>query len=247
VVEQKTLAATTEVLKATPLATVRAADSSGPVMILMDCNVYGASDSNDKLRKCPMGKEIFQKLLKAVLHARQGDDEELPDKLQIGDIYVMLDGGKERVRLFQKPLQVKKTGKDPDRNHHRKVVVHCTEASVRARRGRNRGNVKLTQTIHITKNIKTKIDPCEYSSYPGSTNSDLLGPVVLDDLLALPKLSKVGKLEYLGTRRVLIGGKETDDDDDDDDDAEEEVVATDVGDSKQAPKCQSIGMHCQLM
>ena len=121
----------------------------------------------------------------------------------------MVDGGKDRARLFKKALEVKKVGKDKLRNVYKRIMLHSSEESVRTRRGRNRGSVKLTQGIHIIRNNSTCCEPASYAHYTGSTNSDILGPVVLDPMEDLPKLDAAAKNQYLGSHKVLIGGPDS--------------------------------------
>ena len=66
-VEPQTTQQTGELIKASPLASVRSTPESGKVMILFDCNVYGETDAEPKLRVCPVGKPMVEKLLKGVL------------------------------------------------------------------------------------------------------------------------------------------------------------------------------------
>ena len=47
----------------------------------------------------------------------------------------MIDGGKDRARLFKKALEVKKGGKDKLRNVYKRIMLHSSEESVRTRRG----------------------------------------------------------------------------------------------------------------
>ena len=51
-----------------------------------------------------------------------------PDFLAHGDIYMLLDAGKERKRLFTNPLRVPAKGKhDPNRSVYSKIMLQCTE------------------------------------------------------------------------------------------------------------------------
>ena len=56
-----------ELIKTSPLASVRSTPESGKVLVLFDCNVYGETDARPKLRVCPVGKPMVDKLLKGVL------------------------------------------------------------------------------------------------------------------------------------------------------------------------------------
>ena len=154
--------------------------------VVIDLNCFGASDSKEKIRQCPVGTDIIKKFIKSVILARQQPaDIDAVEQLEQGLVFILFDGGRERKRLFLKPLSVEKKVKDPNRNTVRCVTVFCSEESVRARRSRVRGHVKLTQNMYIVKNNSTKIPNVRYSTYPGSTASDVLGPVSMDKVADL--------------------------------------------------------------
>ena len=233
-VEPTTQCGIADIIKASPLGTVQAAPESGNVLIMVDCNTYGETDSQPALRKCPMGKNVFDKLLKGVLEGRCGSAE--PDKLQNGDIFMCVDAGKDRRRIFAKPLSVPRCGKDPDRSSSRRIMLHCTEASVRARRGRPRGSVKLTQTVHMIMNVKTHIPNRDYANFPGSNACDVFGPVQLDPPSSIPSVPKADKVQWLGKRRILAGGKADESDDEDpEDECDAEPVAAEQSTSDSVP------------
>jgi hypothetical protein len=111
-VEPPDRGALVELLKANPLAMVEASRDSGNVMFLLDCNCWGETDHRPWIRKVPVHKHVFEKYFKSVLEARCGSPD--PEHLLVGDIFVMVDAGKERKRLFTKNMQVQKTGyKEP--------------------------------------------------------------------------------------------------------------------------------------
>ena len=142
--------------KASPLGSIKASPDSGKVLILFDCNTYGETDSKPHLRVVPINRSSFDKLLKGVLQGRQHTSN--PESMAVGDIYMCMDAGKERRRLFTNPLKVPTKGQqDPNRNVYSKIMLHCTEDSVRKRRGIRRGAVKLTQGIHILRNYSTTV------------------------------------------------------------------------------------------
>ena len=167
-VEPKTLADLVAILEASPLALVAGRDGAH-VLILMDCNCFGESDSRPKTRSCPIGKQVFTKFTEATLQARQGIQAGNPlDYIQKGDVYFCIDGGKERRRQFTKSLNVKAGPKDPKRNIFKRVTLHCTEASVRLRRGRARGQVKVTQSVYIMRSAATHVPSHGYVTHGGS-------------------------------------------------------------------------------
>ena len=167
-VEPKTLADLVAILEASPLALVAGRDGAH-VLILMDCNCFGESDSRPKTRSCPIGKQVFTKFTEATLQARQGIQAGNPlDYIQKGDVYFCIDGGKERRRQFTKSLTIKAGPKDPKRNIFKRVTLHCTEASVRLRRGRARGQVKVTQSVYIMRSAATHVPSHGYVTHGGS-------------------------------------------------------------------------------
>ncbi len=208
-------------LQREPLATVMASRESGNVMVLADCNTYGETDSRPDRRTCPIHKDKLDILLRAIVAARHGTDT--PDELHIGDLYCCINAGKDRKRLFTKPLQNPnmKKGKDPNRFFTRSITLHVTEQSWRARRKRTRGQALLTQGIYLSANMQTfiRMQPCDYPTIGGSNQSDIYGPIELDPLVDLPKMTLEQKKQFYGKRFVLAGGAvPTDDLDDDNDD-----------------------------
>lgn len=206
-VEPPSQAGIGDLIKASPLGSVRACPDTGNVLILLDCNCYGETDSKPHLRQCPMPKAVFDKLLKGVIQGRY-NVEETPEQLHLGDIFLCFDAGKDRRRLFMKPLTVKKGAKDPNRNAPFKIMLHCSEDSVRERRGRARGKVKCSQGIHVVTNRSTVIPARSFKIHNGSTRSDVFGPVAMDKLTTLPTIAKVDKPVWWGKRLVRAGGKE---------------------------------------
>ena len=174
---------------------------------------------------------------------------EMPDCLHQGDIYLFFDAGKDRRRIFTNALKVQKGAKDPQRNLQSKIMLYCTEASVRARRGRARGVVKLTQGIHIIRNQSTKIQARAFKVHSGSTHSDVFGPVCLDNPKSIPMIPKASKQEWWGKRMVRAGGRcDASDEDDGDDDNDDEPQDDEVepGNDEQAPGEDQvpISYHC---
>ena len=239
-VEPTSHPALVDLIKSCPLGTVNSFGDGGNTMILADCNVYGETDAQPKRRSCPIGGPVFKAWHRAVLEARTGKDE--PAHLQLGDIFVCIDGGKDRKRVFTRPLLGTKKGKDINRTFIRSIVLHATEASHKTRRERMQGHTKLTQGIQMAMNhgtLKT-INACEYPHHKGSNKCDVFGPVDLDAFASLPTLTPADKKLYLGKRLVLAGGKcesesEEDEGDGDDDAAVTDVPPTASGDTQDQP------------
>ena len=192
-----------ELFKAASLSRVQ--PSSGNVLIIIDGNSYGVTDARPRWRHAPMGAEVFKKLVGSLAEARCGSAE--PQHLNKGDLWVFVDSGLDRKRHFLKNLKVQQGARDPERNRERKFVLHCTEASVRERRGTVRGHVKCSQGVHLVHNALTAIPPADYNGcLEGSNCSDLLGPVVLEPWSALQTLDRAAYREYWGKRILLAGG-----------------------------------------
>ena len=235
-------------LAATPLATVSASADSGQVLILMDTNTYGETDHQPQVRVCPVAPKRIQDLARSVLKARCGSDT--PDALKLGDLWCLINGGKDRKRAFTKPLSVvAKSGRDKDRTFTRTIQVILDEQSVRDRRKRTQGHVKVTQQMYMSARYSTfiGIPSADYASFKNmSTRADVIGPVRLDPLEKLPQMTPAEKKVYLGQRLVLAGGK-IDDVMSDDDDDDEEMTMAPLEKESQVPdkqQLQPLSWHC---
>ena len=219
----------------TPLSIVKASDESGNVLILWDCNTWGEADHRPDMRVCPIGKDRFDVMLRALIAARHGVEN--PDVLNHGELYLCVSGGKDRKRLFLKPIKnpamtARKGKKDKSRLICRSSVLHISEKSWRARRKRARGQAKLTQALHLVATSQTfaKVPHVEFSTVGGSTGSDVVGPIDLDPLVDLPTMKPSLKKEYYGKRYVLAGGRlegssdDADENEEDDDDQEDHAT-----------------------
>ena len=239
VIEPPSLTALTELLKTSALATLKP-DTGRNCLILIDCNVFGEADSQPHLRMCPMSQDLFRKWLRAIRDARGATAED--DPLNYGDIFLCFNGAKDRKRIFSKPLASSLSGKDQKRTVVQTVLLHMTEESWRERRGRHLGRSKLTQQAYICATSATLKDvpKANFATYGGSTKSDVVGPVALNPVSALPKLSHEDKIAYLGKRRVAAGGREPISDDS----AEEDDAAGGEDPEDGGAALQPISFHC---
>ena len=215
VLDQKTETALSEALMKEPLATVAGTPQSGNVLIHMDCNSWGEAASAPALRKVPMGKEVFKRVYNAVKLARYGT--ETPDKIQLGDIYSLVDANKDRRRLFTNAVKSKDSGAK-EKDKRRKLILYCTENSVKQRRKRvgNR-RVTCTQGLHLCYNKATPIPYREYKTLSGSNHSDMFGPLQLEAQQDLPSMEKKEKAQWWGDKRIVeCGGPVSDSDGSDD-------------------------------
>ena len=124
-----------DMLKAPPLGSVRGGHQSGNVLIYADMNSYGDTDHQPHLRPCPLDPKTIKKWVGAALEARCGSQE--PDHLLPNDIFLCINGGKDRRAAWCRQLMaVKVGGKDPNRSFQRHIMLHMTEQARRGRRKR---------------------------------------------------------------------------------------------------------------
>jgi len=111
-VEPPSVTALADMLSDSPLAMLKPAKGNS-VLIMMDTNSYGESDTQPRHRACPIANDWFKKVLRAVRIARTGKDE---GPLGPNEIYMCINAGKDRKRLFMKPLLTHDAkGKNPSR------------------------------------------------------------------------------------------------------------------------------------
>ena len=228
-----------------PLAMVRASNESGNVLVLFDANVWGTTDHRPDRRAVPIGKDKFDIPLRAVIAARHGAAE--PESLHLGDIYTCVSGGRDRKRLFTKPIKNDnmKGGRDKHRTVTRTMMLHFTEQSWRLRRRRNRGLAKLTQAVYTVCNSATlaNMRHTTFTSITGSNRSDVCGPIELDNAADLPTLPTPAHIkDFYGKRYILAGGRIPEESDDDDDDNDDDDDHHDGGD-QEAPGEPHIAPH----
>ena len=220
VLDQKTESKLAEALKGHPLATVAGTPQSGNVLIHMDCNSWGEAGSNPQFRKPPMGKDLFKRVYNGVKMARYDMESGADHKLQSGDIYSFIDGNKDRRRLFHNAVKSKSTGKDKDKL--RKLVLHCSENSVKSRKKKAR-RVTCTQGLFICHSGSTDVPHRDYKILAGSNRCDMFGPLELDTLQSLETLEKREKAAWWGKDRIIeVGGPMSESEGGADDDSEVE-------------------------
>ena len=95
-VEPPSVTALADMLSDSPLAMLKPAKGNS-VLIMMDTNSYGESDTQPRHRACPIANDWFKKVLRAVRIARTGKDE---GTLGPNEIYMCINAGKDRKRLF---------------------------------------------------------------------------------------------------------------------------------------------------
>ena len=183
----------------------------------------------------------------SLIAARQGTAE--PDQLQHGDIHMCISGGKDRKRVWLKPIKnpnMKKAGKDSKRTIVRSIMLHVTESSWRSRRKTKRGQARLTQMIHMAGSASTfsAIKHKTFEGITGSTLSDVMGPVTQESIDDLPAVPASEKRVFYGKRFKLAGGPVDGADDDDPDDNEDLVVSDDEEVTDDVDKDPPVAWHC---
>ena len=248
-VEPQSQTAISDLISSAPLANVKATSQTGNVMILLDCNTFGETDVQPDVRACPINQEVFKKWTRGILQGRLGTAD--PEALGDGDIFICIDGGRDRKRVFLKHLLNAKVGKDVKRTVCHTLMMHMTEKSWRQRRHHPHGRAHLTQQIHIAASAKTmkNIKHNTFSNHHGSTRGNVFGPVELDALDTIPGMQSSEKDTYLGKRKVAAGGKLGDEADEaeaeEGDEAEaESSMAVDEASSGPAPQAIPLSYHC---
>lgn len=242
--ESQSFTALRDLFSATPLAMIQPSAESGNVMILGDMNTFGETDSRPDRRSCPIAKDKIENLLRAIVSARYGRED--PPQLTVGEFYCCISGGRDRKRTWTKPLQNAnmKKGRDPNRLFTRVITIHMKESALRVRRHRQRGQVKLTQQSYMCGNREsfTQLTQREYPIHGGSIATDLLGPVIMDPLSAIPKMTQADKKLFWAKRFVLAGGAVPRDglSDDDVETSDQEQIVQDDDSDPQYP----INYHC---
>jgi hypothetical protein len=233
-----------QLIEQEPLAMVQSSTESGHVMTLFDTNTWGYTDHRPNDRIVPIGKDKFDIPLRGVIAARHGLDQ--PEKLNHGEFYVCVNGGRDRRRFFLNSIKnpnMKPKGRDKDRMITRVVTAHMTEQSWRARKRKPRGQAKLTQQLYMAGNASTfaNLRHASFVKISGSTRSDVCGPIALDAIEDLPTLPAADMKDFFGKRFVLAGGRVAEGSDDDDDDGDDD----DNVDTQEAPASDPpIAPHC---
>jgi hypothetical protein len=185
--------------------------------------------------------------MRSLISSWYGKDD--PDHLVVGEIYALFSAGKDRKRSLMKPLQnpLMKKGRDPARLSHRVINLHFKEASVRMRKKKTRGQIKLTQSVHVAANLQTfkNLVQKDYPIHGGSCSTDIISNITMDPLSGIPTMTNADKKAYWGKRLVLAGGACPDDSDDDDNDTNDEANADDA-DVPAVPQIP-INHHCPLL
>ena len=242
--EVSSFAGMKQLVEKEPLAMVQSSTESGHVMTLFDANTWGYTDHRPNERIVPIGKDKFDIPLRGVIAARHGLEQ--PEKLNHGEFYVCVNGGRDRKRFFLNAVKnpnMKHRGMDKDRTVTRIVTAHMTEQSWRARKRKPRGQAKLTQQIYMSGNASTftNLRHASFVKIAGSTRSDVCGPITLDAPEDLPTLPAAAMKDFFGKRFVLAGGRVAEGSDDDDDDGDDD----DNVDTQEAPASDPpIAPHC---
>ena len=207
-VEPTSGTALTSALHDCNLATIMPSDGQR-FLVLIDCNTFGEPDSQPQHRVCPMSSDVFNKWLKSLKDARYGEEKPLLC-LPASDLFMCINAGKDRKRMFSKALILEKSGKYPQRTQVLITMVHLEESAWRARHN-STGRSRVKQEMYLGGNaaaLKT-LPKRQLPTLTGSIKCDVCGPGVLDPITSIPKLSKDDKILIWASASSVVGAKET--------------------------------------
>ena len=200
-------------------------------MVLLDSNSAGETDHQPMIRPPPLPQDRWKNIVVPTLQCLTGMDE--PSFVPPGVIFCLIDGGKDRRRIFLKDIpsgNATKKKRDPNKTKYKHISIHLVEKSVRLRRANRysrRGAVKLTQTAHLAFNRKTRWPAgVPFENHVGTNLGDTMSGVSLeppDQLATVPDLKK--KIEWLGKARFVRAGGRVDVESSDSDSEEVECNA----------------------
>ena len=196
VVEPPHLTELVELLNAAPLAALKCdSGDGGNMLILCDTNGYGEARHRPDIRKPPIPRASITKLVNAVKTVGAKDhagDDEAQSLLRPGDVWCVIDAGKNRDKMFFRMLRPNAKG-HPTRSVEGKTIkcktlLHKSEKSVMNRQKRTKGGrIHLTESMLEYFNGQTNMAIRERKHFGGSTRSDVLGPVAMPGYDAVPQ------------------------------------------------------------
>ena len=220
-------------LRDCPYAMLRG-DPTGLVLIHFDVKKYGEPLTRPDLRIATLRDSLYTKVVKAVLNSRRASSE-APPNLAVGEVAVLLDGGKKSnknklVQPFRDGTTKDKSKKDKaedeedeDGNEEEALEdderpslvcdtlqVAYTEESLATRKKRLRGTASLKQIewAHILSCGRLSLPSRQRKFYSGSSSGDLIQGVVKPTLSDEWHLSWKEKKSLYGKRHLIaVGGK----------------------------------------
>lgn len=87
-------------LKSSPLATLQ----DGTCCIIMDTNLWAMARHRPEIRKGPLNRDNWQTMVHAVMKVRGVDESASNGILPQGDIWLMVDAGREHTHVFKKSM-----------------------------------------------------------------------------------------------------------------------------------------------
>jgi len=204
-------AALCAILRETHFGTL-AGDMTGHCIIHLDVHLTGESQTAPHIRTAPFRKQQVLRLFNAVMSARRGVGQVA--KLNQGDLYIYLDGGKKgNVEQVNKAFVTAKgrfsvvCAQEGITKNQCHVVLSEVSLAERRSKVRGLGCLKQLQGIHIFMNTQTIIPERPRAVYPGTNNGDVIGPVVFEPWKDGWKLTADDKKTLYGDNRRAVGGR----------------------------------------
>jgi hypothetical protein len=182
------------------------------VAIIYDVKCSGEATHRPNLRIPPLQREKGAGTLKPLIEAARGrhpprlasGDAAPDDSLDVGDLYLLLDGGMTgNMAALMKPFQGKERAS-------KSLTIIKEQASVDARHERVRGvgNIRQTETMILVSQVPLNLPPQKYKTYWGSTGGEIIGPVVLPPAERQWCTTWATKKLVLGADQLIeVGGK----------------------------------------
>ncbi|CAK0905291.1 unnamed protein product, partial [Prorocentrum cordatum] len=189
---------------------------TGHVLIHPGVTLTGEPVTAPHIRTAPYRKEQVSRLRTAVINARRKSISD-SKRLNQGDVYVYLDGGKKGTGDRVNKVMVTTKGRWKVACQSEGVAKNTTnllfeESSLKNRRALVRGvsALKQLQTMHFYHTSDATIPEKKRSVYPGSNNGNVMGPVAYESWESSWKMTVGEKLKFYGPNPSEVGGKTID-------------------------------------
>ncbi|CAL1174054.1 unnamed protein product [Cladocopium goreaui] len=217
------------VLKETPFMSLRG-DQTGMALFHFDLKKYGEPTTRPDLRTPTFRENLYTRLVKSVLAARQDAMGTPNPNLQAGEVALIFDAGKKG--LMKKLLSPWKEGTAKTKEEDEEaeddgeedaeeeddkptfcvdtLMIGYSESSLSARKKRLRGTCTLKQmeSCHILSSKRLSLPSRDRKHYAGSTTGDLISNVHMPAWSSEWQLPWKEKKELLGKKHMIaVGGK----------------------------------------
>ena len=216
-------------LKETPFMSLRG-DQTGMALFHFDLKKYGEPTTRPDLRTPTFRENLYTRLVKSVLAARQDAMGTPNPNLQAGEVALIFDAGKKG--LMKKLLSPWKEGTAKTKEEDEEaeddgeedaeeeddkptfcvdtLMIGYSESSLSARKKRLRGTCTLKQmeSCHILSSKRLSLPSRDRKHYAGSTTGDLISNVHMPAWSSEWQLPWKEKKELLGKKHMIaVGGK----------------------------------------